>query len=62
MVFHTIQDRTHDTFSQYGVGADKIQTVIEQLEAHGMTALSETGDLTLDVSRTILEKAHKYQT
>jgi len=43
--------------SQYGVGADKISAVIEQLEVHGMTALSETQDITLDVSRKILEKA-----
>jgi NADP-dependent alcohol dehydrogenase len=43
--------------SQYGVGADKIPVVIEQLKAHGMTALSETGDLTLDISQKILEIA-----
>jgi NADP-dependent alcohol dehydrogenase len=43
--------------SQYGVGADKIPVVIEQLKAHGMTALSETGDLTLDISQKILERA-----
>ena len=43
--------------SQYGVGADKIPVVIEQLKAHGMTALSETQDLTLDISQTILEGA-----
>lgn len=43
--------------SQYGVGADKIPVVIEQLKAHGMTALSETQDLTLDISQKILEGA-----
>ncbi len=43
--------------SQYGVTADKIQLVIEQLKAHGLTALSETQDLTLDVTQKILEKA-----
>lgn len=43
--------------SQYGVGADKIPVIIEQLKAHGMTALSETQDLTLDISQKILEKA-----
>ncbi len=43
--------------SQYGVGADKIPVVIEQLEAHGLTALSETRDITLDISRKILERA-----
>ncbi|MDA8229319.1 MAG: iron-containing alcohol dehydrogenase [Desulfitobacterium hafniense] len=43
--------------SQYGVGADQIPVVVEQLKAHGMTALSETQDLTLDISQTILERA-----
>ena len=43
--------------SQYGVGADKIPVIIEQLKAHGLTALSETQDITLDVSRKILEAA-----
>jgi NADP-dependent alcohol dehydrogenase len=43
--------------SQYGVTADKIAGVVEQLKAHGMTALSETQDITLDVSRKILENA-----
>ena len=43
--------------SEYGVGADKIPAVVEQLKAHGMTKLSETGDLTPEVSRKILEMA-----
>lgn len=43
--------------SQYGVGADKIPLVVEQLIAHGLTALSETHDITPEVSREILEKA-----
>lgn len=43
--------------SQYGVTADKIQGIVEQLNAHGLTALSETQDVTLDVSRKILERA-----
>jgi NADP-dependent alcohol dehydrogenase len=43
--------------SEYGVTADKIPTVIEQLKAHGLTALSETQDITLEVSQKILEKA-----
>jgi len=43
--------------SEYGVGADKISAIVEQLKAHGMTALSETRDLTLEISRKILEKA-----
>jgi NADP-dependent alcohol dehydrogenase len=43
--------------SEYGVNADKIPVVIEQLKTHGMTALSETHDITLDVSKEILERA-----
>jgi len=43
--------------SEYGVTADKIPVVIEHLRAHGMTALSETQDLTLDVSQEILGRA-----
>lgn len=43
--------------SAYGVTADKIPAVVEQLKAHGMTALSETQDITLEVSRKILENA-----
>ncbi|HNY11704.1 MAG TPA: iron-containing alcohol dehydrogenase, partial [Candidatus Wallbacteria bacterium] len=43
--------------SQHGVGADKIPAIVEQLKTHGMTALSETQDLTLEISRKILEKA-----
>ena len=43
--------------SQHGIGADKILLLIEQLKQHGMTNLSETGDLTLEVSKEILEKA-----
>ncbi|WP_211289721.1 Alcohol dehydrogenase YqhD [Sporomusa silvacetica DSM 10669] len=43
--------------SQYGVGADKIPVIVEQLKAHGMTAISETRDITLDISQKILEGA-----
>jgi NADP-dependent alcohol dehydrogenase len=53
--FESLGVKTH--LSQYGVGEDKIPVIVEQLKAHGMTALSETQDLTLDVSRKILERA-----
>lgn len=43
--------------SGYGVTADKIDDVIAALEKHGLTALSESRDLTLDISREILENA-----
>jgi NADP-dependent alcohol dehydrogenase len=53
--FESLGIKTH--LSEYGVEADKIQVIVEQLKAHGMTALSETQDITLDVSKKILEKA-----
>ncbi|MHC1681485.1 MAG: iron-containing alcohol dehydrogenase [Clostridiaceae bacterium] len=53
--FQSLGVKTH--LSQYGIGADKIPVVIEQLKAHGMIALSETRDITLDISQKILERA-----
>ncbi|MDI3478875.1 MAG: NADP-dependent alcohol dehydrogenase [Thermoanaerobacterium sp.] len=53
--FESLGVKTH--LSQYGVGADKIPVIVEQLKAHGWTALSETQDLTLDISQKILERA-----
>ena len=53
--FESLGVITH--LSQYGVGADQIPAVVEQLKAHGWTALSETQDLTLEISRKILERA-----
>ena len=59
-------DKTRDFFermgiatrlSAYGLGADAIDTLIAQLEAHGMTQLGEHGDITPAVSRRILEAA-----
>jgi NADP-dependent alcohol dehydrogenase len=43
--------------SEYGVTADKIPALVEQLKAHGLTALSETRDINPDISREILEAA-----
>ena len=43
--------------SQYGVGADKIPVIVKQLKTHGMTTLSETQDLTPDISQKVLEGA-----
>lgn len=43
--------------SEYGISKDKIPALIEQLKAHGMLNLSETGDITLEISRQILEEA-----
>lgn len=53
--FESLGVKTH--LSHYGIGADKIPVIVEQLKAHGMTALSETQDLTLDISQKILERA-----
>ena len=39
----------------YGLGPDAIDVVIRQLEAHGMSKLSERGDVTPAVSRRVLE-------
>ena len=43
--------------SQYGITEDGIDKIIDNLEQKGMTALSETGDLTLDIVRKILVAA-----
>lgn len=43
--------------SDYGIKAGQIPAVIEQLKAHGMIALSETGKITPEVSLKILENA-----
>jgi len=51
--FEEIGIKTH--LSDYDITPDKIDDVINALEKQGMTALSETGDLTLEISREILE-------
>jgi NADP-dependent alcohol dehydrogenase len=43
--------------SAYGVGADAIDFLIEQLQVHGMTKLGEHGDITPEVSRRVLVSA-----
>lgn len=43
--------------SHANVPAEDIEIIIENLAHHGMTALGEHGDITLDVSREILEQA-----
>lgn len=53
--FESLGVKTH--LSQYGVEADKIPVIVEQLKDHGLTALSETQDLTLDISQKIIESA-----
>ncbi|MDP2877874.1 MAG: iron-containing alcohol dehydrogenase [Holophaga sp.] len=41
----------------YGIQAADIPNLVEALEAHGMRALGEKRDVTLDVSRRVLERA-----
>ena len=53
--FESLGIKTH--LSEYGVTEDKITTIVEQLKAHGLTALSETQDITPEVSQKILELA-----
>jgi len=43
--------------SEYGISTDKIPALVEQLKAHSLTALSETGAITPEVSQKILENA-----
>jgi NADP-dependent alcohol dehydrogenase len=59
-------ERTRDFFERmgiatrlgaYGLGQEAIDVVVRQLEAHGMTRLSEHGDVTPQVSRRVLEAA-----
>ncbi len=53
--FHSLEIPTN--LSSYDLGEELIEKVIISLEKHGMTALSEHGDVTLEVSRKILRTA-----
>lgn len=43
--------------SAYGLGQETVDLVLAQLQAHGMTQLGEHGDVSLAVSRRVLEAA-----
>ena len=43
--------------SAYNLGAEAIDVVVQQLEKHGMTQLGEQREVTLEVSRRVLEGA-----
>ena len=45
------------SLSSCGIKKESIDDIVNALEKNGLTALSETGDLTLDISRKILEDA-----
>lgn len=53
--FESLGIKTH--LSDYGIQVRQIDDIIKNLENHGMTALGETGEITLEVSRKILELA-----
>ncbi|SFL33733.1 NADP-dependent alcohol dehydrogenase [Methylobacterium pseudosasicola] len=53
--FHGLGIRTR--LADYGLDAAAIDPLVAQLEAHGMTAIGEHGDITPTVSRRILEAA-----
>jgi len=53
--FEALDVPTH--LSAYQLGAEVIPAVLTQLEAHGMTALGERRDQTLEMSRAILQGA-----
>ena len=49
--------RVPTRLSGYGIGKDAIPALLAQLERHGMVALGEHGDLTIDGSRRVFELA-----
>jgi NADP-dependent alcohol dehydrogenase len=53
--FESLGIKTH--LSDYGITADKINLIVSNLEKHGHTNISETGDLNLPIIREILEMA-----
>jgi NADP-dependent alcohol dehydrogenase len=54
--FNSIGIVTH--LSHYGINQPEIDKVVVNLEKLGMTALSESGDLTLDIVKNILQATH----
>ncbi|MBC2016784.1 iron-containing alcohol dehydrogenase [Listeria seeligeri] len=44
-------------FSDYGLGEEVVDQLVNQLERHGLTSISERGDQTLEVSRQIYTNA-----
>ncbi len=65
-IIHAAIDKTERFFqslgmktrlSDHGITEADIPKVISALESHGMTALSETGDVTLEISQEILNTA-----
>ncbi|MGL5000774.1 MAG: iron-containing alcohol dehydrogenase [Cetobacterium sp.] len=55
LFFEELGIKTH--LSDYGITEDKIENLIKALDNNNRTALSETEDLSLEISREILKKA-----
>ena len=53
--FHSLGIKTR--LSDHNIDATGIERIIGGLEKHGMVALSERGDITLDISRKVLQEA-----
>ena len=53
--FERMQVKTH--LSDYGIGKESIPDLLEKLQAHGMVRLGEHQEITLDLSKTILERS-----
>lgn len=53
--FESLGVPTH--LKDYGLGEEAIETVVQQLEHHGMVAMGETQDITPSVAREILTRA-----
>lgn len=53
--FESLGIKTH--LSDYGIEPDKVEDLVNALKEHGRVALSETKEITLEVSRQILQGA-----
>jgi len=53
--FEGLGVKTH--FSDYDISEDVVPVILEQLKKHGMTALGENQDITLEVSKEILQRS-----
>ncbi len=53
--FEDLGIKTH--LSDYNIKTNEIDNIVNALKKHGLTAMSETRDLTLEISRKILQKA-----
>jgi NADP-dependent alcohol dehydrogenase len=51
--FHSVNMPTR--FKDYQLGEEIVDAIVEQLERHGMTALGENQQVTLDISRDVLK-------